>query len=127
MNTADRSIALVDAAIRRRFAFVELHPDSEPVKGVLTSFLAANGHDGERADLLAVLNAEIEDQDRDLKIGPSYLMKADVATSAGLHRIWKYEILPLLEEHYYGRLTRDEVHAKFGLEALRASLTPPAE
>jgi 5-methylcytosine-specific restriction protein B len=127
MNTADRSIALVDAAIRRRFAFVELHPDTDPVKGVLTSFLAANGYDGERADLLAALNAEIEDQDRDLRIGPSYLMKADAATPGGLERIWKYEILPLLEEHYYGRLTRDEVHAKFGLETLRASLTPPTE
>ncbi len=127
MNTADRSIALVDAAIRRRFDFVELHPDTEPVQGVLASFLAANGHGGERADLLAALNAEIEDHDRDLRIGPSYLMKADAATPGGLERIWKYEILPLLEEHYYGRLTRDEVHAKFGLEALRASLTPPAE
>jgi 5-methylcytosine-specific restriction protein B len=94
---------------------------------VLTSFLAANGYDGERADLLAALNAEIEDQDRDLRIGPSYLMKADAATPGGLERIWKYEILPLLEEHYYGRLTRDEVHAKFGLETLRASLTPPTE
>lgn len=127
MNTADRSIALVDAAIRRRFAFVELHPDTEPVKGVLASFLKANGHSIERAELLNALNAEIEDQDRDLKIGPSYLMKADAATPSGLDRIWKYEILPLLEEHYYGRLTRNEVHARFGLDALRASLTPPVE
>lgn len=127
MNTADRSIALVDAAIRRRFAFVELHPDAEPVKGVLASFLAANGQDGERAALLAALNSEIEDHDRDLKIGPSYLMKPDAAMPGGLERIWKYEILPLLEEHYYGRLTRDEVHARFGLDALRASLTPPVE
>lgn len=122
MNTADRSIALVDAAIRRRFAFVELHPDTEPVNGVLEAFLVANNHDGERAALLAALNAEIEEQDRDLRIGPSYLMKADAATPVGLQRIWKYEILPLLEEHYYGRLTRDEVHARFGLDALRASL-----
>lgn len=127
MNTADRSIALVDAAIRRRFAFVELHPDTEPVKGVLASFLAASGHDSERVDLLAALNAEIEDHDRDLKIGPSYLMKSDAATPDGLKRIWRYEILPLLEEHYYGRLTRDEVHARFGLDALRASLTPTTE
>lgn len=127
MNTADRSIALVDAAIRRRFAFVELHPDTDPVKGVLKSFLTVNGHDGERADLLAALNAAIEDHDRDLKIGPSYLMKADASTPGGLERIWKYEILPLLEEHYYGRLTRDEVHGRFGLQALRASLTPTSE
>ena len=94
---------------------------------MLASFLKANGHSIERAELLNALNAEIEDQDRDLKIGPSYLMKADAATPSGLDRIWKYEILPLLEEHYYGRLTRNEVHARFGLDALRASLTPPVE
>lgn len=122
MNTADRSIAMVDAAIRRRFAFVELHPDAEPVRGVLSDFLKATGGDPERAELLKALNAVIEDQDRDLRIGPSYLMKPDAATPEGLERVWRYDLLPLLEEHYYGRMSRDAVHQRFGLPSLRASL-----
>jgi hypothetical protein len=36
--------------------------------------------------------------------------------------VWKYDLLPLLEEHYYGRFNREEVHARFGLEPLRAQL-----
>lgn len=127
MNTADRSISLLDAAMRRRFSFVELHPDDEPVKGVLTSWLSSNGQSMDRAKLLAALNAEIEEQDRDLRIGPSYLMRPEADSDAGLHRVWKHDIMPLLEEHYYGRLTRNEIHARFGLDAIRAAATgmPP--
>lgn len=127
MNTADRSIALVDSALRRRFAFVELHPDTEPVRDVLPRFLEANGCHDDRAQLLRALNTAIEDHDRDLRVGPSYLMKPEAADERGLERIWKYDILPLLEEHYYGQLTRDEVHQRFGLPALRATISSAAK
>jgi 5-methylcytosine-specific restriction protein B len=110
----------VDAAIRRRFAFVEMHPHEPPVKDVLAGFLGAAGRAGdERAGLLRALNEAIEDHDRDFRIGPSYLMKPDAGEPGGLERVWKYDLLPLLEEHYYGRMTRAEVHGRFGLAALR--------
>lgn len=122
MNTADRSVALLDAAMRRRFAFVELHPDEAPVATVLERFLAGVGEQDERPRLLAALNAAIDDDDRDFKIGPSYLMRPEAATDRGLQRIWRYDILPLLQEHYYGRLSPVDVAARFGLEALRSQV-----
>lgn len=123
MNTADRSIALVDAAIRRRFAFVELHPDEPPVRDLLATWLAANHKEGDqRAALLRALNDAIGEEDRDFMIGPSYLMRPLAEQPAGLERIWRHDLLPLLEEHYYGRLTRGQVKARFGLDAIRHKL-----
>ncbi len=119
MNTSDRSIALVDAAIRRRFPFVELHPDEPPVRGVLARYVERRElADDRRAHLLQALNDAIDPIDRDLRIGPSYLMREEADTDAGLRRIWRYDVLPLLEEHYYGRLSRADIHDRFGLDAL---------
>jgi len=115
MNTADRSIALVDAAMRRRFAFVELSPAVEPTKGLLHRWLNENGHDPEPALLLDALNARIDDAD--FKIGPSYLMKPGVFREGGLDRTWRTKILPLLEEHHYGESI--DVERRYGLAALR--------
>jgi 5-methylcytosine-specific restriction protein B len=113
----------VDAALRRRFAFVELHPGAEPINGLLRAWLQANGKDGdERAAMLEALNDEIGAEDRDFQIGPAYLMKPDAERDGGLERVWEYSILPLLEEHYYGRLSRDEVRDRFGLASLRARI-----
>jgi 5-methylcytosine-specific restriction protein B len=119
MNTSDRSIAMVDAAIRRRFAFVELHPQDGMISGMLERFLIANGKPSLRAELLNALNSEIEATNRDLMIGPSYFMKPHAESDQGLEEIWKYELLPLLEEQYFGRLKRDQVRERFGLPAMR--------
>lgn len=62
-------------------------------------------------------------QDKDYKLGPSYLMTPSVATDAGLDRIWRTSILPLLEEYHVG--DGIDVRKKYGLDALRASLNPP--
>ncbi|WP_281154776.1 DUF4357 domain-containing protein [Streptomyces sp. HYC2] len=118
MNTADRSIALVDAAMRRRFAFVELSPRTEPTSGLLRRWLEREGKNSEPADLLDALNSRIDDAD--FHIGPSYLMKKGVYREGGLERTWRTKILPLLEEHHYGESV--DVEKRYGLAALRESL-----
>ncbi|MEU5641916.1 DUF4357 domain-containing protein [Streptomyces milbemycinicus] len=115
MNTADRSIALVDAAMRRRFAFVELSPRSEPTAGLLARWLRREGRDLEPARLLDALNARIDDAD--FAIGPSYLMKPGVYRDGGLERTWRTKILPLLQEHHYGEGL--DITARYGLDSLR--------
>lgn len=121
MNTSDRSIALVDSAMRRRFAFLPLHPSESPTDGILRSWLAEYGYDITVADLLDALNARIEDPD--FKIGPSYFMRSAVFAPGGLERVWRTAILPLLEEHHYGDRTID-VTETYGLDAIRRSLGP---
>ena len=121
MNTADRSIALVDAALRRRFYFSELSPTHEPVNLVLRGWLLRHGLDDEPALLLDALNEKIARDE--IAIGPSYLMTED-GDAPDLDRVWEHAILPVLEEHLYG--TDRVVATEFGLAALRDSLNPPA-
>lgn len=126
MNTADRSIALVDAAMRRRFAFVALHPSEEPTRGLLRRWLSATDRSDETADLLDELNARIDDPD--FKIGPSYFMRPAVydADGRGLERVWRTAILPLLEEHHYGDRNMDVV-GRYGLAAIEKAVQARAD
>lgn len=121
MNTADRSIALVDAAMRRRFAFLALHPSEEPTSGILRKWLADNGHPSKVADLLDELNARIDDAD--FKIGPSYFMRRAIydGDERGMERVWRTAILPLLEEHHYGDRSVDVI-ARYGLSAIEKAV-----
>ena len=116
MNTADRSIALVDVALRRRFYFVEFSPTAGPVKEVLPSWLREHGLDDEAALLLERLNEEIGADE--FAIGPSYFMSAG-GEAPDLERIWEREIMPLLHEHFYGSGWDP---ARFALATLRSSL-----
>jgi hypothetical protein len=118
MNTSDRSIALMDAAMRRRFAFIELHPQKQPTASVLRRWLGHHKLDGESANLLDALNTQIES---DYAVGPSYLMSSDLDVSENrLTDIWKHEILPLLEEHHFG--DGIDIEKRYGLKSLRARL-----
>ena len=127
MNTADRSIALVDAAMRRRFAFKPLHPYEEPTNGVLRKWLVATKRPTRVADLLDELNGQILDED--FKIGPSYFMRPAVYDDGGLERTWRTSVLPLLEEHHYGEMSTSEVAARYGYESIakRVDVKPVPE
>lgn len=120
MNTADRSIALVDAAMRRRFAFLPLHPSEDPTNGILRSWLASEELPSRVADLLDELNRRIEDPD--FKIGPSYFMRAAVHREGGLERTWRTSILPLLEEHHFGELDASKIKRRYGLDVIAAAV-----
>ena len=119
MNTADRSIALVDLALRRRFYFVEFHPDDEPVKGVLRRWLKANNMaDMEWVAKVVERANELLKDDRHAAIGPSYFMKEDLDDDK-VERIWKHSVLPYIEERRFGG---DEVSDDFDLEKLKGSI-----
>ncbi|HWN43109.1 MAG TPA: AAA family ATPase [Thermoanaerobaculia bacterium] len=94
MNTADRSIALVDHALRRRFAFIGLRPDF----GILRRFHHGNGFPVERlVSLLQRLNADIRDPH--YEVGITFFLRRDLANE--IEDIWCMEIVPYLEEYFF--------------------------
>ena len=93
MNTADRSIALLDTALRRRFDFEEMMPKPELLSG-------KNIEGVDLEELLIKINDRIKNEyDRDHQIGHSYLM--GVENKEQLERAYKNRILPLLNEYFY--------------------------
>ena len=96
MNTADRSIALLDTALRRRFRFVEMMPDPSILDGIAVDGVNIRG-------LLKVLNERIELlYDREHTIGHAYFtpLREDPSLDA-LEGIFKDRIFPLLQEYFY--------------------------
>ena len=120
MNTADRSIALVDLALRRRFYFQEFHPDKEPVDGVLRRHLDKHAADMEWvADVVDKANERLQGKGAtDAAIGPSYFMRPNL-DDAAVERIWKHSVLPYIEERLFGE---SDVAATFALVALRSEV-----
>ena len=119
MNTADRSIALVDAALRRRFDFVPFMPHDGPMQGLLRRWLEA--HDGPVwvADLVDRVNEDLRRALRGphLQIGHSYFMRPGLDDEATLRRIWDYNVYPFIEDQLYGR---EHELAQFRWENVRA-------
>jgi 5-methylcytosine-specific restriction protein B len=97
MNTADRSIKLLDAALRRRFAFIELMPNTDPLSGGQVGDL-------DLAQFLRALNSKIAaTEGREKQIGQSFLLEdgEPLRDAADFAQRFRYEILPLLQEYAY--------------------------
>ena len=106
MNTADRSIALMDTALRRRFEFAEMMPQPELLDDIkITKIKEDNKEEAvdtgiELDKMLEVINERIEYlYDRDHTIGHAYFI--NVADMEMLANVFKNKILPLLQEYFY--------------------------
>jgi hypothetical protein len=102
MNTADRSIALMDVALRRRFTFEEMMPDAEALNDALAE---ANVEEALRTLVVAVFT-KLNDRlrylyDREHQIGHAYFF--GVRSLDGLRAVFADRILPLLQEYFYGQ------------------------
>lgn len=108
MNTADRSITLMDVALRRRFTFIELPPQPELLRGQVDGTSLSPEH------LLQHLNQRITALiDKDHQIGHAYLMGKTLSRSSLRFR-WQHQIIPLLQEYFYAR--EDDLQALLGQE-----------
>lgn len=96
MNTADRSIALLDTALRRRFHFKEIMPNSTLLENISIKNI-------DLKKLFEKINERIEYlYDRDHQIGHSYFLKLkDNLEFSELKSIFKNKIIPLLQEYFY--------------------------
>ncbi len=102
MNSADRSIALVDYALRRRFAFVAMKPDVE----ILRKWMTTNStfSEEQKDDVIALfqeINKKIKDEKElgeNFQVGHTYFF---ARTSDELEMNWEYKIRPLIKEYYF--------------------------
>ena len=96
MNTADRSIALVDHALRRRFAFLALRPDYEVLERFHQREETGFPVDG-LAHVLRAVNNQINDPN--YEVGITFFMRNDLAEQ--IEDVWCMEVLPYLEEYFF--------------------------
>ena len=116
MNTADRSIAAIDSALRRRFFIRDLRPEEVPMTDVLDQHLEQFAPDLKwMVKLLDRANELIGDPDQ--SIGPSHFLLGDELTEETARQAWKFTVMPTLREHFYGQsgrldeLTFDQLRA----------------
>lgn len=103
MNTADRSLALMDTALRRRFEFIESMPKPSVLAGIIVSH---NGVDINIKQMLTMLNKRIEAlYDRDHTVGHAYFTRIQDLPEADrfseLKMVFRNKLIPLLEEYFF--------------------------
>jgi 5-methylcytosine-specific restriction protein B len=101
MNTADRSIALVDHALRRRFAFLSLQPNYELLRRFHQDNATEVSIDG-LLEALQRLNKEIDDPN--YEVGITFFLRKDLAEQ--IEDVWRMEIEPYLEEYFFDQTDR---------------------
>lgn len=113
MNSADRSIGLIDSALRRRFHFVSFYPTEKVMKDLLRNWLKKNAPDVVWiADAIDEVNSKI---DRNFAVGPSHFMKSNLNESLA-RKVWNRSILPYLEDIFFNQQSKVD---EFRLENLR--------
>jgi MoxR-like ATPase len=122
MNTADRSLAQLDYALRRRFYFYRLSPVSLEAAPVLEAWLIAKQYPADVRELVLKLFLALNERlakelGHDYLVGHSYMMRGAVETDAGRRAIWKHAVLPLLGEYFYNRQDR-AILENFTIDAL---------
>ena len=100
MNTADRSIAIMDTALRRRFDFVEMLPNPDLLKGITVK---AEGKELDISEMLRKINDRIEVlYDREHTIGHAFFMGLQQDSSLSkLASVFQKNVIPLLQEYFY--------------------------
>ena len=122
MNTADRSLAMIDYALRRRFSFFDMEPgfDSDGFKKYQQDL---NNEKLDRlvAELKSLNNAIVEDKSlgKGFCIGHSYLCGETICTDEWLQGVVEYDILPMLAEYWFDELDKYEEWKKRLTDAVK--------
>jgi 5-methylcytosine-specific restriction protein B len=120
LNTADRSLSMIDYALRRRFSFVEIEPALDKLIKALN--IDPKSKLGKLLEEVKNLNDDIKDDPSlgsGFRIGHSYFCNSEAVSDSNIFNVVKYEIIPMLEEYWFD----NPIKATDWSERLRAAIT----